>query len=761
MVIVAGMACIGVRAQAAVTGAGRPAAGTITTVAGGPGGPGPARGVGVSVCGVKFVRGALYLGGEGMVRRVDPRTDVLTTPVADWTNLTFNAIFGNYRPCGVTVDAAGNVLAANGTQVQVAAARSGRFYGRRMTAGHTYVIVDRSGAGRADGTPDGDGGPATAARLALAIDVELDPAGNVIVTDQGVGAPREGSSIGALVRVVAERTGRFYGRRMTAGDIYTVAGETYDSATSSTLATRTWLGLYIGVVRTDRSGNLLVTSGYNYVEPDISKVAAVRVVAVRTGRFYGRQMTGGHIYTIAGGGTNFAGDGGPATKAELACAAGVALDHDGNVIIADCGQVRVVAERSARFYGRRMTAGDIYAIAGYGGDRGNGVPAGRAIVYAIGVTVDSAGNVVVAQTSQVRLIAARTGRFYGQRMRAGYIYAIAGAPDGFGISGDGGPATRAEIGPYAVAEDRAGDLAIANRNMGEVRFVPATSGTFFGQKMTKGTIYTLARNGYDPYAQGQFSVAFDKAGNVLTAGPSLQVVAAVNGTFYGQPMTTGHVYTIPNGGGTGIAVDSHGNVLAADETYNKVWVLAATSGTFYGQPMTAGQAYVIAGNGQPGETGDGGPATAARLLDPVSVVADHRGNVLIAVNGRVRVVAAVSGTFFGRRMIAGDIYSVGRGMYSAGLAVDAAGNVLSAGLLGRYGSVVQLIAARNGVFYGVHVTTGHVYTIAGNSARSGYSGDGGPAIRALLNGPSGVAVSPSGYLLIADGQNLRVRSVAP
>ncbi|MGO8959598.1 MAG: hypothetical protein ACLQFR_19860 [Streptosporangiaceae bacterium] len=192
-------------------------------------------------------------------------------------------------------------------------------------------------------------------------------------------------------------------------------------------------------------------------------------------------------------------------------------------------------------------------------------------------------------------------------MRAGHIYAIAaGTAYSFGSSGDGGPATRAELEPVGVAEDRAGDLTIAEPYvMGLVRFRPATSGTFFGQTMTKGDIYTIARN-----IAGQ-SIAFDKAGNVLTASAALQVLAARNGTFYGQQMTTGHVYTLPNGGGTGIAVDSHGHVLTAD------------------------------------------------------------------------------------------------------------------------------------------------------GARSGYAGDGGPAIRALLDGPSGVAVSPSGYLLIADAQNLRVRSVAP
>jgi hypothetical protein len=69
-------------------------------------------------------------------------------------------------------------------------------------------------------------------------------------------------------------------------------------------------------------------------------------VAARTGRFYGRAMTAGDIYTVAGNGTfGFSGDGGPAAKAELSGPSGVAVDGAGNLVIADTsnGRVRMVA----------------------------------------------------------------------------------------------------------------------------------------------------------------------------------------------------------------------------------------------------------------------------------------------------------------------------------------------------------------------------------------------------------------------------------
>jgi hypothetical protein len=167
-------------------------------------------------------------------------------------------------------------------------------------------------------------------------------------------------------------------------------------------------------------------------------------------------MTAGHIYTIAGDGTaGFTGDSGPATSAELNFPEGVAVDAAGNVLIADVGneRIRVVAAKTGTIYGQAMTAGHIYTVAGggTGGDRG---PATQASLDTPSdVVVDAAGNLVIADTfhERIRVVAATAGTFYGQAMKAGDIYAIAGTGR-HGFSGDGGPAAQAELAiPVSVA----------------------------------------------------------------------------------------------------------------------------------------------------------------------------------------------------------------------------------------------------------------------------------------------------------------------
>jgi hypothetical protein len=110
----------------------------------------------------------------------------------------------------------------------------------------------------------------------------------------------------------------------------------------------------------------------------------------------------------------------------------------------------------------------------------------------------------------------------------------------------------------------------------------------------------------------------------------------------------------------GVAVDDAGNLVLADQFNNRVRVAAARTGTFYGQAMTAGDIYTVAGDGSAGFSGDGGPATQAELRDPFGVAVDGAGNLVLADvgNSRVRVVASSTGTFYGRAMTAGDIYTV-------------------------------------------------------------------------------------------------------
>jgi sugar lactone lactonase YvrE len=156
----------------------------------------------------------------------------------------------------------------------------------------------------------------------------------------------------------------------------------------------------------------------------------------------------------------------------------VAVDGAGNLVITDSGnqRVRVVAARTGRFYGWAMKAGHIYTVAGDGiaGFSGDGGLATRARLDSpAGVAVDGAGNLVITDlvNQRVRVVAARTGRFYRQAMKAGHIYTVAGDRTQ-GFSGDGGPATRAEFNyPAGVAVDGAGNLVIADIYNGRVRMV--------------------------------------------------------------------------------------------------------------------------------------------------------------------------------------------------------------------------------------------------------------------------------------------------
>ena len=219
-------------------------------------------------------------------------------------------------------------------------------------------------------------------------------------------------------------------------------------------------------------------------------------------------------------------------------------------------------------------------------------------------------------------------------------------------------------------------------------------------------------------------------------------------------------------------MDASGNIIAiADTANNRVRMVAETTGSFYGQAMTAGDIYTIAGNGTEGFSG-GGPATSAELASPIGAAIDASGNLVITDNSnfRVRVVAAATGTFYGQAMTAGDIYTIaGNGTEAfsgdggpatsaelanpAGVTVDASGNIAIADVNNNR---IRLVAAATGSFYGQPMTTGDIHTVAGNGT-DGFSGDGGPATSAELNGPSGVTVAPSGNLIITDTSSERIR----
>lgn len=481
---------------------------------------------------------------------------------------------------------------------------------------------------------------------------------------------------------------------------------------------------------------------------------------------------GGTETVVAGDGSfGYSGDGGVAAAAQLGFPSAVALDAAGNLLIADQdnNRVRMVAASncaSSCAYGlASTTAGDIYTVVGDGtaGSVGDGSAATSAeLNFPDGVAFDAAGNLFIADynNNRVRMVAASnctSSCAYGlSPTTKGDIYTVAGDGTG-GFSGDGGPATSAELrGPEGMAFDMAGDLLVSDSLSPAVRLVAASScasACAYGlPPTTEGDVYTVAGDG--------------NSGSTGDGGPA-----------------TAAQLDVPSG----ISVDSAGNLLIADQFNQRVRMVAAaacTSSCLYGLSTTEGDIYAIAGDGTAGYSGDGGAATSAELHQPKAVAVDSNGDLLISDNHNdvIRLVAAsacLSSCAYGLQATTkGDIYTIagdGTTAYSGdggaatlaelnsplGTAVDSAGDIFIGDLRNSVVRMVAVTTCTSSCPYGLTSTTkGDIYTVAGNGT-AGYSGDGGPATSAeLQNFVAGVAVDSAGNVLIADGNNNRIRMVA-
>ena len=703
-------------------------------------------------------------------------------------------------PDGLVVDRAGDTYLSDNqnNRVRLVAASDGTRFGLPVTAGNIYTV-----AGTGTWGYTGDGGPAAAAELAYPAGIALDPSGNLVFADSGNGA----------VRVVAATTGTFYGVPMTAGDIYTVAGTGTPGSSGD--------GGPAVTAQLDQPDGLAVDGHGNIVVADLGN-NEIRVIAASDGDFYGRTMSAGHLYAVAGTGrAGYSGDGGPATAAELDRPAGVAVDARGDLVVADTGnsRVRVVAAGAGTVLGRTVRPDAITTVAGTGaaGFSGDGGPARDAVLDHPGaVAVDAAGDLVVADSGnhRVRVVAVRPAVAYGHRIAAGRIGTVAGTGREGGYSGDGGPAAGALLNlPTGVAVGRTGDTAVTDQNNNRVRLVPGRTTRAFGRPLVAGVITTVAGTGTAGSAgaggpgraaelDAPSGVAFDARGNLLIAefaGNRVLVVARTDGTFYGRPMTAGSLYVLAGTGAVGsggdggpataarlyapenVAVDARGDVVVTEFYGDRVRLVAGATGTSFGMHVRAGHIYTVAGTGSPASGGDGGPATAASLHQPLGVAVDAHGNLVVSeyLGQRIRVVAASTGTFYGIAMTTGDIYTVaGTGTKAtkgttdgpgtataaeldspAGVAVDRAGNLV---LADSAADAVSVVAGSTGTYYGIPMTTGDIYTVAGGGTTGCETARLTPvAADGLgLSIPLGVAAAPDGTLRVSDTADNCVRAVS-
>jgi sugar lactone lactonase YvrE len=446
--------------------------------------------------------------------------------------------------------------------------------------------------------------------------------------------------------------------------------------------------------------------------------------AAESGNNVVRKMApNGTVTTVAGNGTaGYSGDGGQATLAQLSQPLGLALDADGNLYIADNGNNRVREVAAAD--GSIATVAILAQLAG-----------------PIGVAVDAWGALYIADNGNnlIRAVAAD-----------GTITTLAGTGTG-GYGGDGGYATHAALWrPYGVALDAAGTLYIADTLNNRIRRVDAAN-----------IITTVAGNGAayagdgGPATQSRLwfpeAVAADSAGNFYVADGNANAIrrVATDGTITTVAGTGAWGYSGDGGRAAGarlaypegVAVSAAGILYIADSDNNRVRKVALN-----------GVITTVAGSGTAGYSGDGGPATGARLSSPFGLAVDSAGALYIAdkANHRIRkvspngVITTIAGN--GIAGYSGDGGSPTSAQLNApqAVVVDAAGNVYIADTANN---TVRMVA------------NGKITAFAGNGT-SGCSGDGGPALAAQLDSPRGVALDAGGNLFIADTANGVIRQVA-
>lgn len=347
--------------------------------------------------------------GNGRIRKIDG-TGIVTTAaggtdaIGDGGAATA-AVFG--EPGAVAVDATGAVFVADAATNRV----------RKVDA--TGIISTIAGDGQCRFT--GDGGPATVASLCGPNGLAVDASGNLYVADTKNNRVRKIDITGTIRTVAGHGCCPLIANPFPLGD--------NGPALAATLSEPTGLAI-------DAAENLHIADTGNH---------RVRMVDAS-----------GNINTVAGNGSGeYSGDDGPATAAGVGSPRGLAIDSTGNIYIAELGNKRI----------RRVSpTGSITTIAGTGecafsGDGGEAKKAN--LCGPLGVAVDAAGNVFVADTdnSRVRLIDID-----------GFITTIAGTGTRDAL-GDAGPAAEASMAPAAIALTPTGNLTVADAAHRRVRVI--------------------------------------------------------------------------------------------------------------------------------------------------------------------------------------------------------------------------------------------------------------------------------------------------
>ncbi|MEZ4368431.1 MAG: hypothetical protein R2939_19455 [Kofleriaceae bacterium] len=749
-----------VRRLAAGTGKIATIAGTGVSAYSGDGGPaasaqliGP-RGVAVDANGNVYIVDSVFLGSPSRIRKISAGSGVISTVAGggaasgDGVPATSAAL--NY-PQGVAVDAVGNLVVAETLGQRI-----------RLVSADTGLITTIAGTGAAGFA--GDGGPAVAALLGYPESVAVDVVGNIHVADSGNGRVR---AVAAATGVISTEVG---GSAASPGDGQ--AATTVSLRGTSSVAVDDVGSIYVAEANPGLDGQPAV-SRIRKIAADtglISTVAGIGApggagdggpaVSAQLGTALDLAVDGtGNVYiadtsnhrvrlvtastgvitTIAGtGSAGFAGDGGPATSAQLNSARGVAVDGGGNVYVADTSNHRI----------RKIEAGTgvitTFAGTGSSGFSGDGGPAPTAqLSFPDRLVVDGAGNVHFADrgNGRVRRVAAGTGVItttgaipgaFGVALDAtsgvaftiqspgsfvvaldldsGAVSTVAGS--GVCCPSDGGAAISSTISATDVEVTSAGDLLIAEATggFGRVRKVDRSTG------LITTVVGAIDPEGVGPLEQARLAdprglalaptmtlFAGGGTGTVEALWTDAQRLDAVVGR-YPQMHPTGSLARYRDstfGVVGGVAYDAAaGRFYLSETTRHRLWVVTPVD-PFDARAWTIS---ALAGDAVAGLAGFAdGPASMARFDSPAGLYLDEATRTLYVADAGNHVIRAMP--------------------------VDLGG------------------------------TAGAVTTVAGTPTARGIFGDGGPATAALLNEPQALTRCATDDLYIADTANHRVRRV--
>lgn len=573
--------------------------------------------------------------------------------------------------------------------------------------------VIATAAGALDGTAGfaGDGGPAVAALLAGPLSVEPDGAGGILVADSGNNRIRRIDASGTIGTAVGSG----------AGDAQNVG-----------------------------DGDLATNAQFK--EPDQLAFLPDGSIAVADGQAHRvRRMTlGGTISTIVGTGfPGFSGDGGPANRAQLHSPYAVTADRNGVIFVSDGDNSRI---RAVNF------SGTIQTVMG-GGTGPDGVATATSMVSALSIlSRHGLDELVISDLGDHTLRRLSYQVDAAGNVLNGVTDTIAGTSGSPGFSGDGGSAIAALLSsPVGTAEDPQGNLYVLDQFAAVVRKI-----------QVGGSIQTICGHpntcGYGGDG-GPAVAAFICADYLAFDGTT--------GRIYLGDFTNNRVRRFQEGGlietiaGNGDVGDSGlGGPATAALLSLAAGVLVAPDGSIIvGADGTrrlyrftpGGTIDAVAGRPTDAPKGDGGPAVAGTIFQPLPAIAPD-GTLYVAERsfGRVRRVDPATGiisTLVGKGVL-GDRGFGGPASAAfidavSGMAVDSKGRVFMAEINQSIVSVVD-----PGV--------GTITTAVGVGPGGSTGGDGGPALQATLQFPEGVCISPTtGALYFTDSSGAVVRRVDP